>query len=1171
MKDFAYARPFEKPRVRITPLLWLEARIRCIAFILALFFLFPLSPAHAAPKSSPAPAIAKPKTAPADALNADQLRAKRNSIEAMGALDASVKKDTLGYLDRAIQSRASADQIEQDTKVLLDEVRSAPDRTKKLQTELKRPLPSPDLSQLPGAMDLPMAEQKAHQEELNLVVAKNALAKWEAELNREEILPQQLRPESAQTIQQLLEIGEELKKSPPMGEHPLATDARRTFLLAEKHRLEALSKSLQDRLTHHDKLLSLLAAEKEAASREVANREALVKSWQAQVMKLRQNQAAQERKDAEAAKKGAPAALEPIQKELDVNVNLSHDLEKLMKVQAALAAKLESQKKRLQELEEEFALNRKRVETWVLTQALSLSLREQRQALPSLSQYRRDSTKRHQELAEVGEAEMDAEKQLKALTPIDSETNRILRSLGPLPQRDAAPAIGRIETLLLDRRDLLEKLESGYRRYLRDLQDLEFTQQQLTMKAREYADFLDAHLLWIRSSPLIRGTDIANLPAALFWAINPLNWFRVLQDLGGAISRNLAAWGFGLVLAVLLFAGRRRVKLELSRMSLTLHEATDSPVGLTIKALALTVYLALALPFLTGFVGYELSSAHEADDFSRAVGGGLLLAARTLSVSAFLYHFCRRDGLAEVHFAWPEEARRSLRHNVLWVTQLLVPLAFIIGMTAAEGNTLYYSSLGRFASIAGLIGLSVFFVRLLRPSGAIGSFLRARHSQDWVFRLRHLWYLALGGIPIVLAGLSAAGYHYTASVLQVRHHATLLLILCLGLAHGLITKWITSARRRLPATDEHEPARQKEDENGLLQEADSETARKEEVPPVDDRRIRELGQRSRALVNILTVVLGFFLLWAIWAPVLPALKLAGGTSLWTYATEVDGVKRSVPITLANLVTALVALWLTVAAARNLPGILELLLLNRLSLDAGARYAVQTLLRYAITAIGIMVAFGAVGLRWSSIQWLVAALGVGLGFGLQEIVANFVCGLIILFERPFRVGDVVTIGDQTGKVTRIQIRATTVTDWDRRELIVPNKEFITGQLINWSLSDPITRVVIPVGVAYGSDTKMTEDLLLKVARENMIVLSQPEPSALFLGFGDNSLNFELRAFVRGIDNRLPVTHQLHLAIDREFRKAGISIAFPQRDIHLDTTGPVEVRLVRDADPSSSIGT
>jgi potassium efflux system protein len=389
----------------------------------------------------------------------------------------------------------------------------------------------------------------------------------------------------------------------------------------------------------------------------------------------------------------------------------------------------------------------------------------------------------------------------------------------------------------------------------------------------------------------------------------------------------------------------------------------------------------------------------------------------------------------------------------------------------------------------------------------------------------------------------------------------------MSLGHGLVMKWIAIARRRLAAPGDQSPAQQEEGQPGRQQVEIPETSRKAESVPADEKRIRDLDQRSRTLVNIVTLVLGFFFLWAIWAPVLPALKLAGGIPLWTYATEVDGVKQSVPITLAHLVTSLVTVGLTVAAARNLPGVLELLLLNRLPLDAGARYAFHTLLRYAITAIGILVTFGALGLRWSSIQWLVAALSVGLGFGLQEIVANFICGLIILFERPFRVGDVVTIDDQTGAVTRIQIRATTITDWDRRELIVPNKEFITGKLINWSLSDPITRVVVPVGVAYGSDTQATEKLLLKIARENLMVLSQPEPSALFLGFGDNSLNFELRVFVRGLEYRLSVIHHLHLAIEREFRNAGINIAFPQRDIHLDTTGPVKIHLVRDSKANS----
>jgi len=1147
---------------------WLRVRVAYITLLFALFFWFLLPPAYAVPTVSSAPAAAKAKKPPTDVLNLDQLRAKRSSVEAMEGLDDSVKKAALGYLDRAIQAKTTAEQIEQDTKALLDKVRSAPDRIKKLQAEVKRPLSSPDPSRLSAGMDLTTVEQKAHQEDLNLVLAGTASLKWEAELEKESNLPQQLRQETAKTNQKLIEIREELKKAPPQGEHPLVTDARRTFLLAEKRRCEALSDSQQDRLTHHEKLLALLTAERDAANRELAQREAHVSSWQAQVMKLRQEQATQARQDAEAAKKEAPASLAPIQKELDINVKLSQDFDGLTKRQSSLAARLESQKKRLQELEEEFALIRKRVESSVLTQALSLTLREQRQTLPSLSQYRRDSMRRHQELAEVGEAEMDAEKQLRALTRVDAETDRILRALGPLPSRDAASAKEKIETLLLDRRGLLEKLEASNRRYVKDLQTLEFTEQQVVLRAGEYADFLDAHLLWIRSSRLIRGTDIANLPIAVLWAINPLHWFRVLEELAGGLLRNPTAWVVGLLLTALFFAGRRRAKRELGKIALAARDVEKATARLTLKALGMTVYLALALPFLMSFLGYQLASAHEADDFSRAVGRGLLLAARTLAVAAFLYHFCRRDGLAEVHFAWPEEARRGLLHNVLWVTQLLVPLAFIAGMTAAEDNAVYYNSLGRLAYIAALVALAVFFVRLLRPSGAIDSFLRARHLQNWVFRLRYLWYLYLVGTPVLLACLAAAGYYYTAIVLLVRHHTTLLLILCLSLAHGLVTKWISSARRGLAPRSDQGSARQKDDQNDPPQAEIPAQDTKAKSDRLDEKRILELHQRSRTLVNIVTLVLGFFFLWAIWAPVLPALKLAGGIPLWTYATEVDGVKQSLPITLAHLVTSLVTVGLTVAAARNLPGVLELLLLNRLPLDAGARYALHTLLRYTVTAIGILVTFGALGLRWSSIQWLVAALSVGLGFGLQEIVANFICGLIILFERPFRVGDVVTIGDQTGKVTRIQIRATTVTDWDRRELIVPNKEFITGKLINWSLSDPITRVVIPVGVAYGSDTQATEKLLLKIARENLIVLSQPEPSALFLGFGDNSLNFELRVFVGGLDNRLSVTHHLHLAIEREFRNAGINIAFPQRDIHLDATGPLEVHLVRKPDPSSS---
>ncbi len=196
--------------------------------------------------------------------------------------------------------------------------------------------------------------------------------------------------------------------------------------------------------------------------------------------------------------------------------------------------------------------------------------------------------------------------------------------------------------------------------------------------------------------------------------------------------------------------------------------------------------------------------------------------------------------------------------------------------------------------------------------------------------------------------------------------------------------------------------------------------------------------------------------------------------------------------------------------------------------------------------------GLLGMRWSQLQWLAAALSVGLGFGLQEIFANFVSGLILLFERPFRVGDVITIGASSGRVTRIRTRATTILDFDNKEIVVPNKSFITGEVTNWTLSDSATRVVIKVGVAYGSDPARVRALLLGAARANPLVVADPEPVSVFLAFGASSLDFELRVFVGAVADRLVAQDQLNTAVAQLFAEQGIEIAFPQLDVHLRQT-------------------
>jgi potassium efflux system protein len=201
--------------------------------------------------------------------------------------------------------------------------------------------------------------------------------------------------------------------------------------------------------------------------------------------------------------------------------------------------------------------------------------------------------------------------------------------------------------------------------------------------------------------------------------------------------------------------------------------------------------------------------------------------------------------------------------------------------------------------------------------------------------------------------------------------------------------------------------------------------------------------------------------------------------------------------------------------------------------------------------------------------LVAALGVGLGFGLQEIFANFISGLILLFEQPIRVGDIITVGDTSGTVSKIRVRATTITNFEKQELIIPNKDLITGRLLNWTLSDSTTRMMVKIGLAYGSDTDLACRLIHKICTEHPNVLSDPPPTSHVEGFQDSTLLVNVRFFVDSLDKRLPTTHDIHSAIHREFNKAGIIFGFPQRDINVKSLpeslfGMITNRVTKDAD-------
>ena len=256
------------------------------------------------------------------------------------------------------------------------------------------------------------------------------------------------------------------------------------------------------------------------------------------------------------------------------------------------------------------------------------------------------------------------------------------------------------------------------------------------------------------------------------------------------------------------------------------------------------------------------------------------------------------------------------------------------------------------------------------------------------------------------------------------------------------------------------------------------------------------------------------------------------------------------ISLLKVIILFSAVTLLLVGARSVKRILvNKVLIERIH-DQGIRVALGTVLQYLIVFFGFLILFQSAGIDLSSLAVLSGTVGIGIGFGLQNIANNFFSGLIILIERPIKVGDRIQVGDIDGDVVRIAIRSTTILTNDNINIIIPNSEFVSQQVINWSHNDPNLRVTIPVGVAYSSNPSVVQDLLLSVASDHPGILDSPKPDVIFGEFGDSSLNFELRVWTTTY-SKVPrvLRSELNYRIYDVFQRNGIEIPFPQRDLHL----------------------
>ena len=809
----------------------------------------------------------------------------------------------------------------------------------------------------------------------------------------------------------------------------------------------------------------------------------------------------------------------------------------------AIKAEIDSSKSTYDRWKERFTKMQNRVEpqdgqdivagfnSWV-----GLMLRKQRDDLPDLNRLQSQVRYYQQEMHAAESMLFDLEDALV-------ENNVLLESNRTNQSTNGYSSELRTEQLLLEKiKEVISAIQVDVDSYLNDLYLVADIKEQTQGLTRKYQSFIDEHVLWIRSCDQLERSDWIAMMEAFRWLVDYANWIELFNTLVLDARQRPLWYILFAVVWLALVSNQSRLRRALNTVSELAAKRNCTAFRYTAEALLFTLMIALPVPLLFSFLYWRLVHLHEGEGtFSTAIGTGLLVSVLVFLPLEIMRQTSRNAGLGLKHFDWSEGAALHLRTNLRWLIDFSMPLTIIVATFATHNNPRWDASLGRAAFILLMIVLAAFFARVFFPStGILAQYLIA-YPNGWFDRLRYAWYSTLILIPTLLAVLSFVGYYYTAERLASHLNTSLWIIIGLVLTFFLLRRWLTLSRKKLMLAQ----AKQR------LEEAAKRDPNQPVVAPMpDDSEVNlvVINEQTMRLVSSFIVVSGLVAVFMVWSDVLPAIALLENFKLWS--VQGDKPDETINISLANLLMVVPILALMVIAGRNVPGLLEIALLQHLPITSAVRYAITTLSRYTIVFVGILFLFNTIGLRWASIQWLVAALGVGLGFGLQEIFANFVSGLILLFEQPIRVGDVITLDGTTGAVSKIRMRATTIVNWDRQELIIPNKDLITGKLLNWTLSDTTNRIVIEVKVAYGVDTDAACATIMAICKDHPNVLADPMPVVSFDAFGEGALKLTLRAFLANLDVRLQTTHELNTRIHRAFNEAGIVLAIPQRELHLN---------------------
>ena len=697
-----------------------------------------------------------------------------------------------------------------------------------------------------------------------------------------------------------------------------------------------------------------------------------------------------------------------------------------------------------------------------------------------------------------------------------------------------------LTNLLTERRKMSSDLIKSLNNQLNLAISLELTQQQITQISDQIQSKLEQQSFWVKSNNPINLDWFAELPRAFMAQVD-----GIVKKIGLPTNYSnlpyLLMYCLGLfVVGGAIFKFKDRIKQRLSKINGEINRLKYDNQWNTPQALLLTAFLTLSgtLWFLAvcqmlGF--FFMKNPTEFWDWSFSMAGYWWFFTFWLSLF-------RPNGIFVRHFEFSQQS--AVRFQSV-IKRIVVAVVLLLNTSVFSNVTDYGLANDVIGQVNTIVSL-LFCIIIIAPrfKNVLRSYEDEKKSHNHI--IVKIVQFGLQIIPVGLVLLVALGYYYTALNL-IQHLINSYIAWCVWwLIRQVIYRGITVSSRRLAHRRLEEKLRQKQAgfNDGSISDDVVVLNEKEEGLALNEVRSQLL---RFADLFIWTALIGIF--YYVWSDLVTVASYLREVTLWQQTTTTEAGIVMESITLFNLLVALVIVGITYVLVRNISGILEVLIFSRVKLSQGTPYTITTLLTYVLVAVGGAWAFATLGMSWSKLQWLFAALSVGLGFGMQEIFANFVSGIILLFERPIRVGDTVTINGVSGTVAKIRIRAITLIDFDRKEVIVPNKSFVTGQVINWALSNTMTRLVINVGVAYGSNLELVKKLLLQAANEQTTVLKDPEPRAYFLSFGASTLDHELRVYVAQLAERTNTIDALNRRINELFAENNIDIAFNQLDVFI----------------------